>query len=197
VIEAYLRELRGALPLLAPRRRILEEAESHLRDAAGERGEEEAIAAFGPAGEVAARYRPLAAWNRGFVLVAAALAFPVLQYPITENSLPPAPWPSADDMPAELAWKLEAILWLFPAAFGAALVAAVTWRRTPRLFGVALATVLALLGTAAVLGSVLAVDWQDRVPWAPPALQLLGPAHLVLVIAASVELIRAARLSHA
>jgi hypothetical protein len=41
------------------------------------------------------------------------------------------------------------------------------------------------------------VDWHDRVPWAPPALQLLGPAHLVIVAAAAFELARGARLSRA
>jgi len=77
-----------------------------------------------------------------------ALAFPIAEYPLVENSLPPAPWPSADEMP-----------------------------------------------TVAVLGSVLAVDWHDRVPWAPPALQLLGPAHLAIVAAAAFESARGARLS--
>jgi hypothetical protein len=197
VIDAYLRELSRALPWAAPRQRILAEVDAHLRDAARENGEEAAIAAFGPPRELAATYRPLAAHRRGLALTVASLAFPLLQYPITENSLPPAPWPSADDMPAELAWKLEAILWLFPVAFAAAIVAAVAHRRWPRVFSAALVAVLVTLATAAILGSLLAVDWQDRVPWAPPALQLLGPAHLVLVAAAAAELLRGARLSSA
>lgn len=53
------------------------------------------------------------------------------------------------------------------------------------------------IAVIAVLGSVLAVDWHDRVPWAPSALQLLGPAHLVLVAAAALEFVRGARLSRA
>jgi hypothetical protein len=31
----------------------------------------------------------------------------VRREPIPENSLPPAPWPSVDEMPGELAWERE------------------------------------------------------------------------------------------
>lgn len=47
MIERYIRDLSRALPLLAPRRRILAEVEDHLRAASRERGELEAVEAFG------------------------------------------------------------------------------------------------------------------------------------------------------
>jgi hypothetical protein len=196
MIDAYLSELRRALGLW-PTGRLLAEVEDHLRELAGEVGEAEAVERFGDARELAKRYRPVVALQRSVVLTALALAFPIAQYPLVENSLPPAPWPSAEQMPAELVWKLEAILWLLPLAFVAGVVAVIARRRAPRVFVAALAAVLASLASVAVLGSVLAVDWHDRVPWAPPALQLLGPAHLVIVVAAAVELLRGARLSNA
>ena len=194
MIERYLEELRRELGWW-PKRRLLAELEDHLRSAAADVGEEEAIRRFGDAAAVARAYRSTASMQRSALLAAAALAFPVLQYPIVENSLPPAPWPSAADMPPELVWKLEAILWLLPVALAAGIVAAVAYRRARRLFVAALATSLACLATTAALGSVLQVQWQDRVPWAPPALQLLAPVHFVLIAAAAFELARGVRLS--
>jgi hypothetical protein len=53
VIEEYLAELARLLPRGRRRRRILAEVEAHLRDAAAEHGDAEAIARFGAAAEVA------------------------------------------------------------------------------------------------------------------------------------------------
>jgi hypothetical protein len=56
-IDAYLRELAAALRVRGgARRRFLRECRDHLSDAAAERGEPEAIRAFGPAGELAAMF---------------------------------------------------------------------------------------------------------------------------------------------
>ena len=89
--RAPLEELRRTLPRVG-RDRLLAEAEDHLREAAARVGEEEAVARFGSAHDLARGLAPLRAeaWTRLAALsaLAAAVSF-VLAYPVYENNLPP------------------------------------------------------------------------------------------------------------
>jgi hypothetical protein len=65
-IEAYLAELTAALRVRGgARRRFLRECRDHLIDAAAERGEAEAVRAFGEAAEIAAAFDAEVAARRG------------------------------------------------------------------------------------------------------------------------------------
>jgi HAAS domain-containing protein len=65
-IEAYLDELRTALHVRGrARRRFLRECRDHLADAAAERGEADAVRAFGPPAEIAAAFDTEVATRRG------------------------------------------------------------------------------------------------------------------------------------
>lgn len=181
MIEQYIQELRRRLPFLS-RRRVLEEVEEHLRLSARAVGEEQALERFGPAEQVVQSFRLRARSFYAALVLAAGVAFPVLAYPIPENELPPAPWPSADQMPAELAWKLDAIVWLFAAAAAAGAVAlgGYVWRR--RLFApAALASLVALVGVGA-LGTILYAQWRDHVPATPAGLLALGPLQIAVAL---------------
>jgi hypothetical protein len=78
-VDEYIIELAGALHVRgAARRRFLRECRDHLADAAAQRGEDDAVRAFGPAPEVAAAFDAEVAARRGvrstFVTVAGVLA---------------------------------------------------------------------------------------------------------------------------
>ncbi|HEY6890642.1 MAG TPA: hypothetical protein VI300_22755 [Solirubrobacter sp.] len=74
-IETYLDELARALKVRgAPRRRFLRESRDHLLDAAGERGEREAVRTFGPPSEVAAAFDAEVATHRGLRATSATTA---------------------------------------------------------------------------------------------------------------------------
>jgi hypothetical protein len=78
-IEAYMAELEAALRARGgARRRFLLECREHLADAAAERGEGEAVRAFGPASEIATAFDVEVAARRGvratFATVAGVLA---------------------------------------------------------------------------------------------------------------------------
>jgi hypothetical protein len=161
VIDDYLKELAHELGLRTPHtRRILLEVEDHLREAARELGEEEAVARFGRPREVAAgfareagaRMTRWSAWAAGAAVLAMLAA-----YGIVENSLPPAPWPSADAAPDYLRWKLEAAVWLIGGGFlagGAALAVALVRPLRVRLALATAGAALLALGAAGVLGVV-------------------------------------------
>jgi hypothetical protein len=72
-----LQDLRHRLPL-AVRSRVLAEVEDHLREAAREVGEDEAVARFGPAQALADSYRARVRWLYAAVGLLVALAYPVL-----------------------------------------------------------------------------------------------------------------------
>ena len=151
-IDAYLDDLRRTLPgdpLF--RRRVLAEVNVHLRESAAEHGEEEALARFGPAQEVAARFAAegvasAASWAAR-LLVLCLGGFVVAAY-AAENLLPPAPWPSADAAPALLRWTGVGAVWLFGGAAACALAALIR----PRL--VLLLAAGGALAAAAVLAAV-------------------------------------------
>ena len=195
-IERYLADLARALPV-SRRRRVLAEAEDHLREAAAAIGEEEAVARFGAASEVARGFRRVAALRVAAMAVLAALALPVLSYPLVENSLPAAPWPSEQAMPGHLRWKLDAIEILYLLALGAGAVAAMFLRRAGRELVVACGVVAAVLASVAALSTVLSIQWAEAVPGTPGWLRLVAVAQLAATLAAAAALVRAARPSPA
>ena len=203
-IDDYLGELaRALLRGLLLRRRILAEAEDHLREAARTHGEAEAVARFGPAREVARGFLPLyarsAARLAALATLAVALSVPAL-YPVVENNLPAAPWPRPDAIPSHLAWKQDAVAWLFAAGAVATAVAlaALAHRWLRRVVLAAAATALAALSAMTVVATVLSFQWREAVPGTPawtvsaPLLQLGLAAGAALVLRRALALQRAA-----
>jgi hypothetical protein len=191
-VERYLAELARELPPWS-RRRVLAEAEDHLREAASAVGEDEAVARFGRAAIVAREFRRIAALRFAAAAVFAALALPVLSYPLVENGLPPAPWPTEQAMPAHLRWKVDAVEMLYVLAVAASAVALLFLRRAGRELVVGCAVVLAVLLHVAALSAVLTVQWENAVPGTPGWLRLVAFAQLAGTLAAAALLVRAAR----
>lgn len=187
-IDAYLAELRAALGLrFLLRRRLLAEAEAHLRESAEATSEREAVARFGDPALVAdelARAAAPAALVRASLLLLGALAFFVLPlYGIPENTLPPAPW---DERPDYLTWKLQASLGAFGVAVIAAVFALATgWGGWVRVSLAGLGLAGAALGVSAALAAVLAVQWAQAVPGSGTTVALVLPAILFVVTAAT------------
>jgi hypothetical protein len=135
MIERYLSELAQLLPIRGRgRRRILAEVEDHLRESAGALGSEQAaIRRFGTPEAIAARFAEAGAVQATrWALVALAVAGAGLAAAgiVSENTLPPAPWPEGET-PGELNWKLDAALAGFLVAFAAG-VAGILLRRRLR-----------------------------------------------------------------
>jgi hypothetical protein len=193
-VDTYLDEPRRALPrLLVARGRIVAEAEDHLREAARERGEEEAVAAFGPVETLARGAHALAGARLAVLALVALLSFPILTYPITENTLPPAPWP-AGEMPGHLAWKQDAVIGLFLVGLGAGAVACAAAAGRRRVILPAAGVGLVALAAQSLLGAALAVEWADAVPGTPAWLLLLPAANVALLAGVGVAALRALRL---
>ena len=132
-VRDFLARLERELPVRGERRRrILAEVEDHLLEAAALHGPEEALRRFGPADVLLRAY---ASARRRTVEQFAALATlallvsPVLTYPVVQSSLPPAPWASAAEMPGQLVWKLDAVLVLFLAGLGTAMIGGILLAR--------------------------------------------------------------------
>jgi hypothetical protein len=111
-IDEYLAELGGALHVRgAVRRRFLRECRDHLADAAAERGEHEAVRAFGPASEIAAGFDAEVAARRAvrstFATVAAVLATGgstlALVHAASSDATAPAWWAIAFFVAAQVA----------------------------------------------------------------------------------------------
>jgi hypothetical protein len=191
VIADYLRELERRLPETR-RRRLLREAEAHLRDSAAlyeargldpDAAEVAAIRDFGPVEVVARAFAAEAAVHatrRAAMLALAALASLVLPlYGIPENTLPPAPWV---EKPAHLAVQQALALGFFALALGVALVGALAAfvgraRLTAPLLGLA----AALGGATLLLSTALSIQWDRAAPETP----LLGLFALLLPVAAA------------
>lgn len=170
-VDRYLAELGRALPR-AVRRRVVAEAEDHLRASALAHGEEEALARFGSARELARSFARAAAireTRRAALLLAAALVPAAgASYPLPHDLLPP--WGSAplDHWPEaafDVGLRQDAILLLLlvtPALVAAGIVAAVTRRigLALPLCGVALTSLVALSATVAIL----AFEWERASP---------------------------------
>jgi hypothetical protein len=191
-VDRRLAELKRALPRVG-RERMLAEAEDHLREAAAEVGEDQAVARFGSASELVRALAPAraAAWTRlaALTALAAVLAVPLL-YPVYESNLPPAPWPTAADIPGHLAWKRDAVALLALASVAAAAAALLRVRGA----GPALAVAPAGLG---VVGVLLTVEWADAVPGTPGWLVVVALAQLGLCLVPSACAARAALLARA
>jgi HAAS len=187
-IDAYLAELRRRLPSTR-RKRLLREAEDHLRDLARERirtegvdpaaAEAAAVEAFGRVDDVADRFAreaaPVAVRRAAVVATVGLAGLIVPLYGVPENLLPPAPW---IDRPA----VLDVLVGVTEAAWlGAAVVAllALTASAAGR---ARLATTL-LLGAGTVGAASLAaaiattVAWRIEAPATPiwSILALLAP----------------------
>jgi hypothetical protein len=111
-VDQYMTELDAALHVRgAVRRRFLRECDDHLADAAAERGQEEAVRAFGPPPEVAAAFDAEVAARRGvrstFATVAGVLATGgstlALIHASSANTTAPAWWAIAFFVAAQLA----------------------------------------------------------------------------------------------
>jgi hypothetical protein len=203
VIGRYLRELGAEVGPLPLRRRLLAEAEDHLRSAAEEleaegverdEAERRAVERFGAAGAVARRMRAevgVRARRFGAWLVPVLVALYVAPfYVLPENAFPPAPWATT---PSYLAWKHDVALDAFAAAAGLALLGALAAALTARVLVSALAgAAVAALVVSAVVSSVLDAQWIGEVPGTSAALvygaTLPLKALLVAAAAAAVAL---------
>jgi hypothetical protein len=190
-IDEYLAELGGALHVRgAVRRRFLRECRDHLADAAGARGEHEAVRAFGPASEIAAAFDAEVAARRGvrstFATVAAVLATGgstlALIHAASTQAAAPAWWAIAFFVAAQVA----------AVAAGLALVQALVLRRST----MAPAEVVLLArrnGCALVAAGLTMFSAGAAVPGrASAAVLLAGP---VLACAALVAVLRARALA--
>ena len=196
MIDRYLDELARTLPCAGrTRRRIMLEAEDHLRESAAEaerRGaspqeaEAEAVRRFRPARAVARSYATLVAatalQRAALALVAGlVLAVPVA-YGLSEILLPPATW-AGDEPPPALRWKRDAVALLAGLAAGAAALAYGLVRLGRIGIGAgAGACAAAALTVAGALGTALAVGWSERVPGAAGAWVATGAATAALVL---------------
>ena len=169
-IDGYLRDLRRALPgdpLF--RRRVLAEVEDHLRESAESVGEEEALRRMGAPHVLAAGFAEPAttrAARSAAAIIGGCLGGFVLAYGVSENTLPPAPWPSADAAPAFLRWTTTGAGWAF--ALAAALAGAAVLLALLRRASVALAAscacalVLAVACALALAASVRRATLYDE-----------------------------------
>ena len=166
-IDEYVQRLKHAVPPVPiARQRLLVEVEDHLREAARDHGEEEAVARFGPPEHLARGFTAIwLRWAAGLVTVG-LLAYPLLAYPVIESNLPPATWPEGA-MPTSLEALRDAFVVLVLLAAGAALARRVS-------------VVAGLAGAAAGVGIALQITWAHEVPGTPwwlaavPAGQLVG-----------------------
>lgn len=167
MIESYLAELARHLRV-SPwrRRRILAEVEAHLRDAGGD---EDAIARFGSAEDVAARFNELAPRPHPRLAALTVLGGIVVVFGTVqglEQHIPPAPWPE-EQAPA----NLETLFTLATSGvFVAIALAVAALLRGGR--GEAIAACATLVVTVLLL-AVHAFRRAELVAGSPPAWQLL------------------------
>jgi uncharacterized membrane protein len=190
-IDEYVNELGAALKASgAVRRRFLRECRDHLADAAADRGEHEALGAFGPPTEIAAAFDAEVAARRGvrstFATAAAVLATGgstlALIHAASPNASAPAWWAIAFFVGAQVA----------AVAAGLALVQALVLRR----WIMAPAEIVLLArrnGCALVAAGVTMLSAGAAVPGRGSAVALLaGP---VLACVALVAVLRARSLA--
>jgi hypothetical protein len=190
--DRYVRDLERHLPFaLGHRARVVAEVREHLRE-----GGDEALARFGTVEELAAELRPelrvRAMATASWLVPILAVAFVVPFYVIPENALPPAPW---DAVPGYLAWKQDAALVAFAVAVGAAALAALVGRISPRWAVAPLWLCVLALVAAATFAMVMDVQWIEEVPGTSAALVYgaLLPLRLALVALAAAILVGALR----
>ncbi len=176
-IDAYLAQLERRLPRIG-RRRILAEAQEHLRDSAARHAaaglvphtaEAAAVADFGPVEIVARRLAAEGATREtriaALVTLGAVAFFVFPLYVVPENTLPPAPWA---EMPRDLAvlQPISVVLWLVACAL--AMVSIVlAWTRWSRFAAPVLVTVSAAIAGSSIIAAALAVRWFAATPATP------------------------------
>jgi hypothetical protein len=190
-IDAYLAELGATLHARgAARRRFLCECRDHLADAAAERGEHEAVRAFGPAAEIGAAFDAEVAARRGvratFATVAGVLATGgstlALIHAASTSTTAPAWWAIAFFVAAQVA----------AVAAGLALVQALVLRRS-RMPAAEVVLLARRNGCALVAAGVTMFSAGAAVPGRGSAVVLLtGP---VLACVALVSVLRARSLA--
>jgi len=176
-IDAYLAELERSLPRFS-RRRILAEAQEHLRDSAATHraagvsppaAEAAAVDDFGPVEIVARRLaaeRAIRDTRISTLVALGAVAFFVFPlYVVPENSLPPAPWV---EKPRDIfvLQMLSVAIWLAAGAL-AALSAAIAWTRWSRLAAPVLVTASAAIAGASAVVAAIGVRWVELTPATP------------------------------
>ena len=176
-IDAYLAELERRLPRIG-RRRVLTEAQEHLRDSAARHGaagisdhaaEAAAVADFGPAELVSHRLAAESALRETRIATLVALGavaffvFPL--YVVPENTLPPAPWA---EMPRNIAvfQPVSVVLWLVAGALAAASTV-LAWTRWSYFAAPVLVTVSAAIAGSSIVAAALAVRWFAATPSTP------------------------------
>ena len=183
--ERYVRELESRLPFaLGLRTRAVAEVREHLRD-----GGDEALARFGPVDELAAELshelRVRAAARASWLVPALLPLFVLPLYVVPENTLPPAPWETKPDY---LAWKQHVALSAFLVALAFGACALVLGRLIPRLAVVPLLCSIVALGVAALLSSIVAVQWIEAVPGtsAPTMYAVIAVSAALLLLAGAI-----------
>ncbi|MGI8885803.1 MAG: HAAS signaling domain-containing protein [Gaiellaceae bacterium] len=176
-IDAYLAELERSLPRFS-RRRILAEAQEHLRDSAATQraagvsppaAEAAAVDDFGPVEIVARRLaaeRAIRDTRFSTLVALGAVAFFVFPlYVVPENSLPPAPWV---EKPRDIfvLQMLSVTIWLAAGAL-AAVSAAIAWTRWSRLAAPVLVTASAAIAGASAMVAAIGVRWVELTPATP------------------------------
>ncbi len=196
-IDAYLAELERSLPRIS-RRRVLAEAQEHLRDSAAMHraagltspdAEAAAVADFGPVEIVAARLAAERAVRDTRISTSVALGavaffvFPL--YVVPENSLPPAPWV---EKPRDIfvLQLVSVVVWLVAGAL-AATSAAVAWTRWSHLAAPILLTASVAIAAACAVVAAIAARWVALTPATPnwPLAAGLALGCLVACVAAA------------
>ena len=196
-IDAYLAELERHLPRLG-RRRVLAEAQEHLRDSAARHhaaglsfpaSEAAAAEDFGPAELVARRLGTEGAIRETRIATLVALGavaffvFPL--YVVPENSLPPAPWA---EKPRDI-FVLQLVsvaIWIFAGALATA-SAAVAWTRWSYLAAPVLVTSSAAIVAASAVVAAIGARWVALTPATPnwPLAAALAVGCLLACVAAA------------
>lgn len=196
-IDAYLGELERRLPRIS-RRRVLAEAQEHLRDSAAQHraaglpphdAETAAVNDFGPLETVARRLAAESATRATRVSTLAALGavaffvFPL--YVVPENSLPPAPWV---EKPRDIAvlQLVSIVLWLGAGALSTA-SAALAWTRWSHLAAPILVTASAAIVGASGVVAAIGARWVALTPSTPnwPLAMGLAAGCLLACVAAA------------
>lgn len=195
-IDAYLAELERRLPRIG-RRRVVSEAQEHLRDSAARHraaGRSQSVAEacavddFGPVEIVARRLAAEGAIRATRVATLAALGavaffvFPL--YVVPENTLPPAPW--AEKPQDIFVLQLVSVaLWLVAGALATA-SAVLAWTRWSRFAAPVLVSASTAIAGASVVAAALVIRW-FAVTAATPSWPLAGAlaAGCLLVCAAA------------
>ena len=198
-IDAYLAQLERRLPRIA-RRRILAEAQEHLRDSAARHSaaglvphtaEAAAVADFGPVEIVARRLAAESAIREtriATVVALGAVAFFVFPlYVVPEKTLPPAPW---QEKPRDI-FLLQLVsvgLWVAAGALALA-AAALSWTRWSRLAALPLTCALIALAGSVAASAVLVVRWFALTPNTPNWALAAPLAAVCLVACAAAALV--------